>query len=79
MPLGNLTNSFTGSADVYYTGLRGVGFEWISSSGRYCNGWTDNTAGFQGAVGIGNATGATSIRIATPNCDTVLPMLCVEQ
>lgn len=74
-----LTNSFTGTADEYWTGLRGAGTEWVASSMRRCNQWTNNTLGATGATGIGNVTDATSIRFATPTCDSMRKFLCVEQ
>lgn len=79
VPAFNLTNSFTGTADQYWTGLRGAGAEWISSTMRRCSFWADGTAGSTGATGIGNAIDDTSIRNATPTCDNLRMLLCVEQ
>jgi len=79
VPVFNLTNSFTGAADEYWTGLRGAGAEWISSTMRRCSFWADGTAGSTGANGIGNAVDGASIRNTTPTCDNLRKLLCVEQ
>ncbi|MCE9599304.1 MAG: DUF1554 domain-containing protein [Spirochaetia bacterium] len=73
------TNSFTGTAAVFWIGTRGTPSDWQGSTANRCNFWADGTAGFQGGTGIGNSTSNTSIRNTAPNCNVLQSLLCVEQ
>lgn len=75
----NFTNSFTGTAAVYWTGMRGTPNTWQGSTANRCNFWTDGSAGFQGGTGLGNAVDNSGIRNTSPNCNVLQSLLCVEQ
>ncbi|MBL8020283.1 MAG: DUF1554 domain-containing protein [Leptospirales bacterium] len=75
----NLTNSITGTAAVYWTGMRGTPNTWQGSTANRCNFWTDGSAGFQGGTGLGNSVNNSSIRNTSPNCNVLQSLLCVEQ
>ncbi len=76
---GSMTNSFVGAAGFLWTGLAN---DWTTGT-RDCSDWTVNLPpappANQGDVGNGNNTGGASIGAGQQNCDTTLPLICVEQ
>ncbi|HNN73594.1 MAG: DUF1554 domain-containing protein [Leptospirales bacterium] len=70
---GSLTNNF-GAGSTYWTGLNG---DW--TTGSHCTSWTDNGIAVSGSVGDGSSTGSNAISITTNTCDTLKPLICVEQ
>lgn len=77
---GTLTNSFdSGVQKEYWTGFRGVGFEWQLGLYR-CNEWTNGTAGQTGRFGFSDATSYNSISTGMQNnCNLLKYLLCAEQ
>lgn len=75
----NLTASFTGAGDLYWTGMRSTPNDWQSSTANRCLFWADGTAFNNGGTGIGNAVDSTSIRNTNPTCSSQRQLLCVEQ
>lgn len=77
---GSLTNSFdSGAQKEYWTGFRGVGFEWQLGLYR-CSDWTNGTSGQTGRFGLSDATSYNSISTGVQNnCNLTKHLLCAEQ
>lgn len=77
---GNLTNSFdSGAQKEYWTGFRGVGFEWQLGLYR-CNDWTNGTNSQTGRFGLSDALDYDSISTGVQNnCNLTKYLLCAEQ
>jgi hypothetical protein len=50
-----------------------------TSSGTDCSGWTNKTAGFQGARGVVSATNGTWLNLLNDNCGQARRLYCFEQ
>lgn len=72
---GAMTNSFTGTAQTYYSGLNG---DWTTAIGLTCSQWTSTAGNFR--YGVGNATNSQSIAMGALSCaDNFWRLYCVEQ
>ncbi len=72
---GAMTNSFTGTAQTYYSGLNG---DWTTATGLTCSQWTSTAGNFR--YGVGNATNSQSIAMGSLACvDSFWRLYCVEQ
>ncbi len=72
---GAMTNSFTGTAQTYYTGLSS---DWTTPVGLNCSQWTSTAGNFR--YGVGNATNGQAIAMGALACtDNFWRLYCVEQ
>ncbi len=74
----SLTNSFTGVAGVYSSGLNGGGLRWTASNNN-CNSWTHANMAYNGEQAELDNTDVTSIYTPSTSCFTSQIVLCVEQ
>lgn len=72
---GAMTNSFTGTAQTYYSGLNA---DWTTAAGLTCTQWTSTAGNFR--YGVGNATNGQAIAMGALACtDNFWRIYCAEQ
>lgn len=72
----NLTNSTTGTAASYWTGLKA---DWTTDGPNTCNSWTSNAANKNARSGRGNDATSNAINDVNIDCDQPTALLCAEQ